>query len=324
MKAVGLGDSGLKARLAEALSAAGLFFRVASPALLVELEGMLAELVAEGAVSRELLDTYGPSFQFVPPEEVKEVRSLLVVAASSPAVKVRFRFEEGPFEAVIPPTYISTPIRQETLRLLRSVLEPAGYNVARVAAPVKLLAVRTGLARYGRNNVAYVPNLGSLVRLDAYSTDAPLPPEEEVFQGSWRLSSCPPCRNCHHVCPTGCIPYDGTVIQATRCLTYLNEQEGEWPDWLDPTAHNALVGCMRCQELCPADRFFLRIPKVVAEFDGEETQWILQDRPAAELPPNLRAKLQALDLEDYTPVLGRNLRALWNAERIRLALRSGD
>ncbi len=317
-------DSGVKTRLTEALSAAGLFFRAADPALLVELEGILTELVAKGAVSRELLETYGPSPEFVPPEEVKEVRSLLVVAASSPAVKVRFHFEEGPFEAVIPPTYISTPIREETVRLLRSVLEPAGYSVARASLPVKLLAVRTGLARYGRNNVAYVPNLGSFVRLDAYWTDAPLPHEEDVFQGSWRLSSCPPCRNCHHVCPTGCIPYDGTVIEATRCLTYLNEREGEWPAWLDPAAHNALIGCLRCQELCPADRFFLRIPKVVAEFDRKETQWILQYRPAEELPPALRDKLRALDLEEYTTVLGRNLRALRTAERIRQALRSGD
>ena len=137
---------------------------------------------------------------------------------------------------------------------MRSVLGPAGYKVARARIPVKLLAVRTGLAQYGRNNIAYVRNLGSFVRLDAFCTDAPLHVEDYKSKGSWRLSSCPPCRNCHHVCPTGCIPYDGKVIDAERCLTYLNEHEGEWPEWLDPRGHNSLVGCMLCQEMCPVDR----------------------------------------------------------------------
>jgi epoxyqueuosine reductase len=175
---------------------------------------------------------------------------------------------------------------------------------------VKLLAVRTGLAQYGRNNIAYVRNMGSLVRLDAFCTDAPLHTEDYRTKGSWRLSCCPPCRNCHHVCPTGCIPYDGTVIDATRCLSYFNEHEGEWPDWLDAESHNCLVGCMRCQEFCSANRVHLRIPRVIAEFDREETDWILRDLPADQLPPEVRAKLAALELEDYSTVLGRNLRAL--------------
>jgi epoxyqueuosine reductase len=115
------------------------------------------------------------------------------------------------------------------------------------------------------------------------------------------------------VCPTGCIPYDGTVIDAERCLTYFNEHEADWPEWLDPEGHNSLVGCMRCQEFCPANRVHLRIPKVIAEFDREQTEWILRDLPADQLPSDVRAKLAALDLDDYSTVLGRNLRALAEA-----------
>ena len=58
------------------------------------------------------------------------------------------------------------------------------------------------------------------------------------------------------------------------------------------------------------DRVYVRIPKVVAEFDREETEWILRDLPADQLPAGVRAKLAALDMEDYSTVLGRNLRAL--------------
>lgn len=303
----------LTVALRRALDGAGFAHRLADIAVTEEIAGILAGLEERGEVSPALLEEYRESLTFSCLEEVGEPRALIVVAARSPAVKLRFEFEDGSFDAVVPSTYISSPIREQTLAVMRSVLDPAGYRVARCRVPVKLLAVRTGLAQYGRNNVAYVRNMGSFVRLDAYCTDAPLQVADYKTKGSWRLTNCPPCRNCHHVCPTGCIPYDGTVIEATRCLAYLNEHEGGWPDWLDPKSHNALVGCMRCQEMCPADRVHLRIPKVVAEFDREETEWIMRDLPAAELPEGVRDKLRAFDLEGYSTVLGRNLRALKGA-----------
>jgi epoxyqueuosine reductase len=195
---------------------------------------------------------------------------------------------------------------------------------------VKLLAVRTGLAEYGRNNIAYVHSMGSFVRLDAFATDADLVPADEPraglspylvggrepVYGHWspprRMGSCAACKACHHACPTGCIPFpeEGVVIEAERCLTYLNEHEGEWPEWLDPAAHNCLVGCMRCQLVCPANKYYLGQEEVVAEFDREETEMVLEDLPEEELPDALRAKLSQIDLDGYSTVLGRNLRAL--------------
>ena len=299
--------------LRRALDDAGFAHRLADVSVAGELAGILADLRERGEVPENLLDEYRESLRFSCAEDVGEPHALIVVASPSPVVKVRFDLESGPCEAIIPPTYISGDARERCREVMRSILGPAGYRVGRARIPVKLLAVRTGLAQYGRNNIAYVRNMGSLVRLDAFCTDAPLHTEDYRTKGSWRLSCCPPCRNCHHMCPTECIPYDGTLIDATRCLTYLNEHEGEWPDWLDPRSHNALVGCMRCQEFCSANRVHLRIPKVVAEFDRDETEWILRDLPAEQLPPGVRAKLAALELEDYSTVLGRNLRALVEA-----------
>jgi epoxyqueuosine reductase len=297
-------------RLRKALDEGGFVHRLADVVVTEELSAILVDLRRRGQVSEKLLTEYAIAVRFSSPKEVPEGRTLIVVASRSPMVKVRFHLATGPSEAVIPPTYISTVGRERCLEIMRGILEPAGFAVARARVPVKLLAVRTGLAQYGRNNVAYVRNRGSLVRLDAFCTNAPLQVEDSRPKGSWRLSCCPPCRNCHHVCPTGCIPYDGRVIEAERCLTYFNENEGEWPDWLDPKGHNALVGCMRCQELCPANRVHLRIPRVIAEFDREETEWVLRDLPVDELPEGVRAKLEALDLDGYSTVLGRNLRAL--------------
>jgi epoxyqueuosine reductase len=313
----------LTADLRHALDTAGFAHRLAPASVADELAEILADALGQGELTQAFFDRYQESLAYSCPKEVGEPRTLIVTAARSPNVKVRFQLEDGPFDAVIPSTYLYSEVRTRTLQTMRSVLGPAGYHVAPARAPVKLLAVRTGLAQYGRNNIAYVKNMGSFVRLDAYCTDAPLAVEDFKIKGSWRLSSCPPCRNCHHVCPTGCIPYDGKIIDAERCLTSYNENERDWPEGLDPLGHNALVGCTLCQERCPVDRVYFGVPKLVAEFDRDETEWILRDLPADHLPPTVRAKLATLDIESYSSVLGRNLRALVAAARNRTTAYNG-
>jgi epoxyqueuosine reductase len=308
----------------------GFSYRVAGIEILDNLDETFAMLRERRLVSESLLGEYDRSLRFEPPAQVPEVRSLVVVATPSPPVKVRFHLNTGPFEAVIPPTYISSGLRARCLDVLQEALAPEGFSVARVPVPVKLLAVRTGLAEYGRNNIAYTRTLGSFVRLDTFATDADLVSPggpraglstflvggRDPTSGRWspprRMGSCGACKACYHVCPTGCIPFPdtGVVIDAERCLTYLNEHESEWPDRLDPAAHNALIGCMRCQLICPANKYHLRREKVVAEFDREETEIVLKDLPSEELPEPVRSKLALLDLDDYSTVLGRNLRAL--------------
>jgi epoxyqueuosine reductase len=300
----------LARELAAALSAGGFSHRLAPARVMVGLFETVTALRERGSLAAGLYEEYEHYFRFTSPPEVVEPRTVIVVAWPSLPVKVRFCLDTGPLEAVIPPTYICSQEREKCLQVLRSVLGPAGFSVGRATGPVKLLAVRTGLAQYGRNNLAYVKGLGSYARLNAFCTDADLGAVEYESKGSELMSCCPPCRNCHHVCPTGCIPHAGTVIDAARCLSYFSEHEGEWPAWLDRGAHRCLVGCMRCQEMCPANRYYLRKEEVVAEFDQEESQIILQDLPPEQLPAALRAKLAALDLDEYSPVLGRNLRAL--------------
>ena len=303
----------LKKALDTALTQAGFRYRLAPLFIVDKLQETLEELCRDGLFAESLYEEYRESLRFSSPDEVPEPRTLIVVASWSPAVKLRFQFDDGPFDATVPPTYLSSVGRDRGLQALRSVLAPAGFGVGPARGPKKLLAVRSGLAQYGRNNLAYVRGLGSKVRLDIYATDAHLGAEEYVNKGSELMSCCPPCRNCHHHCPTGCIPHAGTVIDAARCLTYLNENEGDWPDWLDPSAHNSLVGCMLCQELCPANRYYPKRREVIAEFDREETQLILENRPAEQLSDGLRHKLEQLDLAEYSTVLGRNLVALRGA-----------
>jgi epoxyqueuosine reductase len=313
-----------------ALREAGFRHRVVGVEIVQDLNDTFAMLLDRGLFSEGLYAEYTESLRFVPPPGMGEVRSLVVVAAPSPPVTVLFHLDAGPVEATIPPTYISSSIRSRSQELLSGILVPAGFSVARVPMPVKLLAVRAGLAEYGRNNIAYVIGSGSFFRLDTFATDADLIPAGEPRggmsrfivggrdpeTGHWspprRMGSCSACKACYHACPTSCIPYpeEGVVIDARRCLTYLNEHEGEWPDWLDKGSHNCLVGCMRCQRVCPANKHHFQREVRVMEFDRAETALILENHPAQELPARLCAKLDQLDLDGYETVLGRNLRAL--------------
>jgi epoxyqueuosine reductase len=306
----------IKEQLTAALNAAGYRHRFAPIRIVEELDRDLRELRERGLIAESFYERYMKHLVFTPPSEVPEPRTLVVAAVASPPVRALFHLDTGPLEATIPPGYISFYEHTHCLAILRSILGPAGHAVARAHVPSKLLAARTGLAQYGRNNLAYVKGLGSIARLEVFCTDADLQADEFNVKHDLLMTPCLSCRECHDRCPTGCIPDDGTVIDARRCLTYLNENEGEWPDWLDPAAHNCLVGCMRCQETCPVDRHYLRHGDVVAEFDREETEIILRDLPAGQLPDTVLFKLKELDLEDYSTVLGRNLLALREARSL--------
>jgi hypothetical protein len=67
---------------------------------------------------------------------------------------------------------------------------------------------------------------------------------------------------------------------------------------------------MRCQLVCPADREVERRIEEGERFSEEETREILTARSAGDLAAPLRERLEGLGMEDYLPVLGRNLRLL--------------
>ena len=118
--------------------------------------------------------------------------------------------------------------------------------------PEKLLAVRSGLARYGKNNITYVPGMGSLHRLAVFVSD--LPCVEDNWGEVKTLKTCDGCTACMDACPTGAIVSDRFLIHAERCITFHNERIEEFPEWLDSSWHNCLVGCLRCQWVCPENR----------------------------------------------------------------------
>jgi epoxyqueuosine reductase len=232
-------------------------------------------------------------------------RSIVVVAAFQPPTRVRF----GGHALVIPPTYLYRDIWENSLQTLAGLLEPAGYGVARARIPLKTLAVRSGLGKYGRNNICYIPGMGSFHRLGAFYTEMPC--EADEWRAPEMMDECRRCHICRKSCPTGAIGDERFVIDAGRCLTYFNENPPDFPSWVKPSWHNAVFGCMLCQKNCPLDRVLVQETKESPlSFDEHELRLILEQTPLENLPWPTQEKLHALCLDDDYALLARNIGCL--------------
>lgn len=243
-------------------------------------------------------------FSFQVPEMVPNAKSLVVVAAPQPQIRVVFNWKGEPRPVIVPPTY-ARMTDKIVESILSSVIGPEGHHFARAAVPLKLLAVRSGLGEYGRNNICYVSGFGSFNRLAAYYTSVPCSGE------SWRepqmMHSCQNCQACSRACRTGAITAERFLIRAERCITFHNERANEFPDWMNPVWHNCLIGCMHCQLACPENASVRRWVEDDQVFSEEETGYVLNSSPPARLPQETMKKLEKLGLLEDAQLLGRNL-----------------
>jgi epoxyqueuosine reductase len=184
-------------------------------------------------------------------------------------------------------------------------------NGRKTALPLKLLAVRSGLGRYGRNNICYVSGMGSFLQLVAIYSDVPC--EEDGWQEVMMMNNCEGRELCRRACPTGAIPSDRFLLRAERCLTYYNEKSGTipFPSWMDSSWYNCIVGCIHCQRVCPQNKKFIGWIGKEEEFSEEETALILEGTQREKLSATTIKKLENLDLVDYLDSLPRNLRGFF-------------
>jgi epoxyqueuosine reductase len=124
------------------------------------------------------------------------------------------------------------------------------------------------------------------------------------------MEECRDCEACRRGCPTGAISSDRFLVRAERCISFYNEREVDFPEWLKPTWHNALVGCLYCQKVCPSNKPFLQWIKNKAEFSEKETALLLEGVPRDRLAATTIRKIEQLDCLEYVNVLGRNMRVL--------------
>ncbi len=201
------------------------------------------------------------------------------------------------------------PVEQTAGDLLADLLQARGYHITTAPTlPLKRLAVCSGLAKYGRNNITYVQGMGSFQSLAAFYTDLP------VEEGQWRapvmMARCEHCTVCLNNCPTGAIRPDRFLIDNERCLSCLNEVPDPFPDWLPASVHHCLYDCLRCQEACPENKS--RVHDVVGpiSFDEHETEALLAGAPLAGFSPEAQEKIRFLGMDRWMDAIPRNLAAL--------------
>lgn len=238
-------------------------------------------------------------------------KSIIIAAIPSAQTKVVFSYNGKEFPLILPPTYYHyTERKEETLTRFKNFLNPLGYRAETADIPEKLLAVKSGLAEYGRNNITYVKGMGSFYSPAAFYSDIPCN-TDDWFEPKM-MDRCGSCKACLLKCPTGAISSERFLLHAEKCLVFHNERAPEipFPEWIDPSAHNAVVGCMICQQYCPEDKPFLNWFEGNETFSDEETLQILEGIPFEELNSVTKEKLERLELVDYYKMLPRNLRVL--------------
>ena len=283
-------------------------FRTVSITHLEELRGELQQWRQDGIIGKKFYEQNYGFFEFERPKVPSEPRSIIIIAIPQGIISLAWQYLGKKRQVVLPPTYRYTSDRARCLELLSRVFQQEGCSVSRAILPCKLLAVRSGLGKYGRNNICYVDGCGSFIRLEAFYTNYGFP--DDGWQEKQPLERCASCTLCMNACPTHCIRPERFLVHADQCLTYFNENEEPIPPWVNPRSHNALVGCLRCQEVCPENRAVMHRREEGVTFSETETELILRGTPKEQLPQGLVEKLQDLSMVEYLPVLPRNLAAL--------------
>jgi epoxyqueuosine reductase len=244
------------------------------------------------------------SFRYNPIKTFTKCQSIIIFAVPQSKELLRFQLNGKDHAVYIPPTYdwsIDSVIEND----LKDILTYKRYTIERAIIPLKLLAVRCGLAEYGKNNICYIHGKGSYYRLVAFYSDFSCP--EETWRPVCLMEKCETCKACVLACPTGAIDGKRFLLHAELCISFHNEHPGTFPDFINPSFHNCLFGCMKCQNVCPENRQKSAWVKEQEYFSEHETAFILSNRPLFEMPLSTRQKLERLHIIDDYPMLSRNL-----------------
>lgn len=283
---------------------------------LKELQQDINKLDRQGLLSKnERYRGYLSPDRFALPENFLDATFIIVIARFSPLMLANLFFHDKKHEVMLPPeSYYSGMTHEMWVKLIEEeIIRQPGYKIEGVERiPLKSLAVRSGLGKYGRNNICYVDEMGSFVSLHGFVTDY------EFAEDDWRdvemMDYCESCGICMDECPCGCIREENFVIDAPRCVTWYNERKGDFPEWMAPGTHNALLGCMRCQMSCPANDRALAFTGRFADVLEEDTLKILSGTTGAAGLKSPICKIFGIftesELEDYMPVVKRNLSVL--------------
>ncbi|MBI9093023.1 MAG: 4Fe-4S binding protein [Desulfobacterium sp.] len=178
------------------------------------------------------------------------VKSIILIAIPHPLyANVEFVYGDRTYNFLSP---VMSDF-ENTENDLKKGLSSLKYQVAAASKiPLKRLAVQSGLAVYGKNNISYIDEMGSNFSFVGYYSDIPC--DDAYWTDVTMASECTNCNACLNNCPTQAIQKGRFLIDNERCLSYLNESGEPFPDWLPNTVHHCVYDCLKCQIVCPMNK----------------------------------------------------------------------
>lgn len=301
--------SNLHQTILNSLNSYGYRARIISLNIISELKNEI--LRAKSLLNESFFNERLSIFNFDLNSKFNSAKSIIITAAPQYPVNAVFHFAEKKTISYVPPTYTyTTDIK---IRMILEDVLPKSIWLSDVILPLKLLSVFSGLAKYGRNNIAYINGMGSFFRLKAFLSN--LESVKTIKCKLYILKDCQNCVVCIYLCPTKAINKRRFLINAEKCLTYINERKDDFPDWVNSEWHNSLIGCMLCQSFCPANKKLRHLRDGNIEFNENETKSILNFTPFNSLSNSTKQKIIYLNLQDDYDLLPRNLSVLLNKKK---------
>ena len=239
---------------------------------------------------------------------------LLLVWAYAPPDKASRR-AQGTHILQSLPYYIASNKAYHAARALEAALQAAGIRAEKANIPLRTVAAASGIGRVLRNALLTIPPYGSRIVLQGLMVDAepqtsdrqahgvegrfscPSPKEPKADESQIFSSACTACGACVRACPAGAIDEDGYHVGA--CLR-AHTGGADIPAWAAKILPG-LLGCERCQEVCPVNARLATRALSAAEQEAFSLQKLLAGDLAAAL--ELVGKNQKKRLLSQTSIL---------------------
>ncbi|MGE5341340.1 MAG: 4Fe-4S double cluster binding domain-containing protein [Candidatus Omnitrophota bacterium] len=284
-------------------------YRTMSVSHLPQLKEWIDTLEKEGKISNNpIYLKYINAFEYQPPKKFPNAQSVIILSIPLKIAVLTVNLKGKKQDILIPTGYVTPEFNLKEIRnyFLNRVMKEKGKRIEVANLPLKSLAVRTGLAEYGRNNITFVDGYGSYHMLAALYTDYVFP--EDHWGNLKMMRYCRGCHICMNQCPMQCIRRDNFAIDAGKCISLYNELPDPIPSWIDPNVHNALVGCLKCQIGCPANEEVKNNIEKLAELTEPETRLLLEGTPDPKRRQSILGKLKRLSGSDNLAYIARNLK----------------
>ena len=178
--------------------------------------------------------------RFAPHEDYPQAKSIVALLwpyESGGNAQGREVFVDHYYEA-------SNAAYHAAMALEKRMLDAGCFAKANVSYPAKETAVRCGLGVIGKHSLLLHPQYGSRVIIILMLTDLVCEERKEVHE------SCVNCGQCALACPVGAIDAHGEM-HPDKCLRNYMMEGVVVPEALRAKMQNALIGCDRCQRVCP-------------------------------------------------------------------------